>query len=282
MLRCYILPVFGDMELSDITNEALIRFVNDLRTTGGVRKKGLSPATVSEVVTTLNALRLYALKRDYTVTFTPECVTVKQEKHDIRVFSLPEERELVAYLRENMDLTALGILVCLYTGIRLGELCALTWDEINLTEGTMRVGKTMQRLRVSGNADHKTEVKILEPKTAHSVRTIPLPDVLKDSLSQYQALDAFLLTGDKKRYIEPRVMQKRFKRILKDCGIADANFHTTRHTFATRCVELGFDIKSLSEILGHASVTITMNKYVHPTMELKAENMNRFSGLFEV
>ena len=138
-----------------------------------------------------------------------------------------------------------------------------------------------EAIALGHDLDHKTEVKILEPKTAHSVRTIPLPDVLKDSLSQYQALDAFLLTGDKKRYIEPRVMQKRFKRILKDCGIADANFHTTRHTFATRCVELGFDIKSLSEILGHASVTITMNKYVHPTMELKAENMNRFSGLFE-
>ena len=280
MLRCYILPVFGDMELSDISNEALIGFVNDLRTTGGVEKKGLSPATVSEVVTMMNALRLYALKRNYTVIFTPECVSVKQEKKEIRVFSMPEERELVAYLRANMDLTALGILVCLYTGIRLGELCALKWDEINLAEGTMRIGKTMQRLRTEGSTGRKTEVKILEPKTAHSVRTIPLPDVLKESLAQYQEAGAYLLTGEKERYIEPRVMQKRFKRILKACGITDANFHATRHTFATRCVELGFDIKSLSEILGHASVTITMNKYVHPTMELKAENMNKFSGLF--
>jgi integrase len=99
-------------------------------------------------------------------------------------------------------------------------------------------------------------------------------------LKEHYKKDAFLLTGDKDRFIEPRVMQNRFKRILKKCGIEDANFHSTRHTFATRCVELNFDIKSLSEILGHASVTITMNKYVHPSMELKAENMNKFSGLF--
>ena len=138
----------------------------------------------------------------------------------------------------------------------------------------------MQRLRVEGK-ECKTEVKIIEPKSKHSIRTIPLPDVLVEHLKPYIRPKGFLLTGDKDRYIEPRVMQNRFKRILKKCGIEDANFHATRHTFATRCVELGFDIKSLSEILGHASVTITMNKYVHPTMELKAENMNRLTGLFE-
>lgn len=279
ILRCYILPVFGDSELSDITNERLIAFVNDLRTTGGVKKCGLAPSTVSEVVTTMNSLRLYALKRDFTVLFSTECVSVKQSKQDIRVFSVSEERILITYLRENMNLTTLGILICLYTGIRIGELCALKWDEINLEEKTMRIGRTMQRLRVEGK-EHKTEVKILEPKSKHSIRTIPLPDVLVGMLSGNSRKGAFVLTGSDTKFVEPRVMQNRFKRILKKCDIEDANFHATRHTFATRCVELGFDIKSLSEILGHASVSITMNKYVHPTMELKAENMNKFTGLF--
>ena len=281
MLRSYILPVFGDRELSDITNENLISFVNDLRSNGGVEQKGLAPSTVSEVVTTLNALRVYALKRDYTVIFTPECVSVKQDKKDIRVFSMAEERQLVGYLQEHMDLTALGILLCLYTGIRVGELCALKWDEVNLKEHTMRIGRTMQRLQVKNREDKKTEVKILEPKSAHSIRNIPLPDFFVEELEKYYVSGAFLLTGDKEKFTEPRVIQKRFKKILKECGIADANFHAIRHSFATRCVELGFDIKSLSEILGHASVTITMNRYVHPTMELKAENMNRFAGLFK-
>lgn len=279
MLRLYILPEFGECELSDINNESLINFVNMLRTAGGVKHQGLAPSTVSEIVTTMNQLRLYALKRDLSVRYTTECVSVKQRKPDIRVFSIAEEQRLIDYLKKNIDLTALGILVCLYTGIRVGELCALKWTEIDLTEKAMRIGRTMQRLRVNGK-EHKTEVKILEPKSKHSIRTIPLPDVLVRLLKEHYKKDAFLLTGDKDRFIEPRVMQNRFKRILKKCGIEDANFHATRHTFATRCVELNFDIKSLSEILGHASVTITMNKYVHPSMELKAENMNKFSGLF--
>ena len=232
------------------------------------KKCGLAPSTVSEIVTTMNSLRLYALKRDFTVLFSTECVSVKQSKQDIRVFSVSEERILITYLRENMNLTALGILICLYTGIRVGELCALKWDEINLEEKTMRIGRTMQRLRVEGK-EHKTEVKILEPKSKHSIRTIPLPDVLVGMLSGKSHKGAFVLTGSDTRFVEPRVMQNRFKRILKKCGIEDANFHATRHTFATRCVDLG-----------HASVSITMNKYVHPTMELKAENMNKFTGLF--
>ena len=284
ILRCYILPKFGDMELSEITNENLIHFVNDLRTAGGVDKKGLAPSTVSEIITTLNSLRVYAMKRDLTVIFNPECVTVKRDKNIIRVFSIAEEQLLITYLLANMDLTALGILVCLYTGIRVGELCALKWDMIDLKERTMCISKTMQRMRErSGKSGkNKTEVRILEPKSIHSARTIPITDTLLKLLKQYYTPGAFLLSGDKEHFVEPRVMQKRFKRILKNCGIQDANFHATRHSFATRCVELGFDAKTLSEILGHASVTITMNKYVHPTMELKAEHMERFSGLFEM
>ena len=280
LLRCYIVPAFGDRELSEITNEDLINFVSDLKTCGGAKGNGLSPSTVSEIVTIMNSLRIYALKRDQTVLFTTECVFIKRQDKDIRVFSLSEENRLVRYLKEHMDLTSLGILVCLYTGIRVGELCALTWDQIDLIEKKMRIGRTMQRLRIEGK-DHKTEVKIIEPKSRRSIRTIPLPDVLVGHLKPYVKPKGFLLTGDTERYIEPRVMQNRFKKILKKCSIEAANFHATRHTFATRCVELGFDIKSLSEILGHASVTITMNKYVHPTLELKAENMNRFTGLFE-
>lgn len=279
ILRCYILPVFGEGELSVITNENLMDFVSDLRRSGGTRKQGLAPSTVSEIVTVMNSLRIYALKRDYKIRFSTECVRIKHDKKDIRVFSLSEERTLITYLRKNTDLTAVGILICLYTGIRIGELCALKWDEIDLTEKTMKISRTMQRLRVEGK-EHRTEVKILEPKSKHSVRIIPIPDVLADILIDREHEGAFVLTGSRENYIEPRVMQNRFKRILRKCGIEDASFHATRHTFATRCVELGFDIKSLSEILGHASVSITMNKYVHPTMELKAENMNKFTGLF--
>ena len=279
ILRNYIIPFFGEAELSDITNENLLCFVSELRTIGGVKKNGLAPATISEIVTTMNALRLYALRRDLLIRFDTKCVSIKHDKHTIRVFSVSEENRLITYLRENMNRIHLGVLLCLYTGIRIGELCALKWDAVDLSEKTMHIGKTMQRIRVNGK-EHKTEVKILEPKSTHSMRKIPIPEVLINHLRTYYTPGTFLLSGDKEKFVEPRCIQKRFRTILKKCAIEPANFHATRHTFATRCVELGFDIKSLSEILGHSGVNITMNRYVHPTMDLKKKNMNLLPETF--
>lgn len=281
ILRCYILPVFGNMKLSDVTNDKMMDFVKELRTNGGDKKQGLSASTVSEVITVMNALRTYALKHNYAVSFSSGCVSIRQEKNDIRVFSMTEEKKVIDYLTEHMNPVALGVMTCLYTGIRLGELCALTWDEIDLDESIMRIKKTMQRLPTGNNEGPKTEVRIFEAKTAHSMRLIPLPQPLKKLLLQYHKPGTFLLTGDSKHYVEPRCMENYFKRIMENCNITDANFHATRHSFATRCVEVGFDIKTLSEILGHANVSITMNRYVHPSMELKTTNMNKLSVLFK-
>lgn len=278
----YIFPEFGEEELSAITNQHIIRFTNSLLSGGGVKKQGLSVATVAEILSAMNGIRVYALKMDFAVSFSLECISLKREQGDIRVFSLEEEERLLAYLTEHMDLSSLGIMLCLYTGIRVGELCAMKWDDINLPERKMHVSRTMQRLRVDTASGKRTEVRILEPKSACSVRVIPLPEVLVELLTRFHKPGAYVLTGKENRYVEPRTMQNRFKRILSDSHIREANFHATRHTFATRCIELGFDIKSLSEILGHASVSITMNRYVHPSMALKTENMNRFSELFAV
>ena len=282
ILYHYILPEFGTAELSEIGNQCVIDFANTLLSRGGANNQGLSPSTVSQILSVLNGIRIYALRRDYTVKFSLACISLKQEKTDIRIFSLEEEKRLVSYLMEHMDFSAVGILICLFTGIRLGELCAMKWDDINLTERRMHVNKTMQRLRIANTNGVRTEVKIQEPKSTSSIRTIPLPEMLMKILEEFYHPGTFLLTGENSRYVEPRTMQNRFKKILMSCEIPDANFHATRHTFATRCIELGFDIKSLSEILGHAGVTITMNRYVHPSMALKTENMERFSNLFVV
>lgn len=282
ILRCYILPEFGESELSEITNQRLIDFTNALLSKGGSKNQGLMPTTVAEILSAMNGIRIYALKKEYTVAFTTECVNLKKEQGVIRVFSLEEERRLLDYLQEHMNLPSLGILLCLFTGIRVGELCAMKWDDIDLSEKKMHVSKTMQRLRVDVKTGSKTKVKILEPKSSCSVRMIPLPDAIMELLQKFHKPGAFFLTGDTRRFMEPRTMQNRFKKVIAACNIQDANFHATRHTFATRCIELGFDVKSLSEILGHASVAITMNRYVHPSMTLKRENMNRFSDLFTV
>lgn len=278
----YIVPELGEIEVSEISNQCILDFANGLLTKGGARKQGLAPSTVSETLSVLNGIRIYAMRRDYMVHFSLECVRLKREQTDIRVFSVKEEELLVRYLQEHMDFSALGILLCLFTGIRVGELCAMRWDDISLSEQSMHISKTMQRLRILNQDGCRTKVKIQEVKSACSVRTIPLPGMLMGLLKEYYHPGTFFLTGESNRYIEPRTMQNRFKKILLACGISDANFHTTRHTFATRCIELGFDIKTLSEILGHADVRITMNRYVHPSMALKAEHMERLSELFAV
>lgn len=282
ILRCYILPEFGEDEFSKITNQRIIDFTSKLLTSGGKKQQGLTPSTVMEVLSTINNIRIYALKRDYTVSFSPECVTIKHSYKDIRVFSLEEERYLLNYLHANMNHTSLGILLCLFTGIRIGELCALKWDDFCLQEKKMHVRRTMQRIRVDGLENRKTEIQISEPKSICSVRTIPLPSAIMGLLNEFYTSGAFFLTGKHEYFVEPRTVQNRFKAVLLSCKIPDANFHTLRHTFATRCIEIGFDVKSLSEILGHASVSITMNRYVHPTMALKSTNMEKLSELFTV
>lgn len=134
ILRHYIVPALGETEFSEISNQCILNFVNDLLVKGGVKKQGLAPSTVAEVLSVLNGLRIYAMRRDYEVHFSTNCVSLKREQTCIRVFSLEEEELLIRYLLEHLDFSALGILLCLFTGIRVGELCAMRWEDINLSE----------------------------------------------------------------------------------------------------------------------------------------------------
>lgn len=281
LLRCYIYPGLGTTDLSDITNDQLMNFTTDLKKNGGRSAQGLSGSTVSEVISVIAGLRGYALRHGYSVTFSTDCVSIRQKRNDIRFFSIEEEERLVAWLLSHMDETALGVYTALFTGIRIGELCAMTWDYIDMEAKTMRIGRTMQRIRSNTASGKKTEVKIFEPKSAHSLRTIPLPNCLIPLFRSHYVPGAYLLTGKPDKFVEPRIMHNRFKKILDSCDIKDASFHACRHSFATRCIELGFDVKSLSEILGHSNVAFTMNRYVHPSMAHKAENMNMLNDLFK-
>lgn len=202
---------------------------------------------------------------------------VRQEFRRMRVFSVEEQRQLSRYLLEETDLSRLGAYLCLYTGIRIGELCALKRKNLSFDNRSILVEKTMQRIQTEGGRA-KTEVILTEPKSKCSIREIPLPDFLLPLCRQYYEElepEAFLLSGRADKFVEPRTLQNRFRQYLKESGIDKANFHTLRHTFATRCVEQGFDIKTLSELLGHANVNITLNRYVHSSMELKRNHMEK-------
>lgn len=285
MLRYYLYPQFKNTFIDEITYENVNNLTNVLLTTAGNKGTGLSPKTVQCVVSLLNQILSYASHYYTDLHLSIPGITVKQEQKVLRVLSPQEQQRLTVYLYDNMELCNLGILVCMYSGLRIGELCALRWENILWNEQCIYVKETMQRLQntdTSGTLMSKTSIVISAPKSACSIRKIPIPEQLFSILRIYECESStFLMTGTKS-YIEPRTLQYRFKRITEKCNIYDVKFHSLRHTFATRCVELGFDIKSLSEILGHANVNITLNRYVHPSMEQKQKNMNLLSELLIV
>lgn len=275
----YICPELGNIQFSKITQDVLEAYCRMLLTSGGSEGNGLSCKTVSDTLSLIRSIFRYYAGKKLAMPCDTRAVTVKQSSKEMRIFSLKEQKILCDYIYSDLCLKNVGILLCLFTGIRVGEICALQWKDISLSEKTLYIHRTMQRIQVdSGNS--RTKIIITTPKSNCSIRRIPIPDELVVILKLVKSSAyGFFLTGSDKKWIEPRTMQNHFKRLLKQCGIEDANYHALRHTFATRCVELGFDVKSLSEILGHASVNITMNRYVHPSMQLKQTNMQRLSSI---
>ena len=187
----------------------------------------------------------------------------------------------MAKLKENTDETDAGILICLFTGIRVGELCALNCDNIDLDAGVIRIRSTMQRLP-AGSGEKKTKICTGPPKSESSIRDIPISRELSEILRNFHKPGTYFLTGDKEKFIEPKTMENRFKSILRKCDLKTAGIHSTRHTFASRCIERGMDPKTLAEILGHASVATTLNTYVHSNMQRKEEGVNLLADLFAV
>lgn len=193
---------------------------------------------------------------------------------------LPSEAEMeqlrdFLYLHEQ-DSTCVGILLAYHTGIRLGELCALKWEDIDLDKGVLTVNRNMQRVKDYRHPETKTNICIQTPKTMTSVRSIPLPDGFVKFLRQNsREKKSYVIQGKNREWAEARTVQYRFSAILRECGITHFKFHTLRHHFATVCIQQGFDVKSLSEILGHSAVQTTMSLYVHSSMAQKRRLMNR-------
>ena len=204
---------------------------------------------------------------------------VKQAAKPLRVFSRKEQIQVSRLLLDQLTSEKMGILLCLFTGLRVGEICALTWGDVDFLNRKLHVSKTLQRIQMPAGENTRTKVCILSPKSPCSVRDIPIPEDIFKILKEYKGLpNCYLLTGTV-NFMEPRTLQYHFRAIMHKCGLEWASMHTCRHTFATRCIELGFDMKTLSEILGHSNVSITMNRYVHPSMEIKQQNMDRLSAL---
>lgn len=278
ILSLYLLPTFGQRSILDISRQDALNYVQSLQVGDGPEKHGLSPSSAAIVLAVLKNIFDYAGQTRGLAVADLRGISVKKPYKPLRVLSRSEQQRLTRYLLMRRDPTSAGIVLALHTGLRIGELCALRWTDITLAERSLCVSHTMQRLPVSG-CGRMTAVVITAPKSPSSLRTIPLPESIIDMLREIKGNDTCFVLSGTEAYIEPRCLENRFKSALRACGIAAAGFHICRHSFATRCIELGFDVKSLSEILGHASVNITMNRYVHPSMEFKRKNMDRLSEL---
>ena len=277
LLDSYILPYLGDIDIDNLAVDKLYECCNYLLQKGGKKGSGVSAKTVSDALSVIRRIISYAGSRGYNTLCTGKELSINQPSKEINVLTRSERDILCQYLYNHQSERNQGILLSLFTGLRIGELCALEWNDISLESGTIYVHQNIQRIQTKESSAKKTKVVITTPKSQCSIRTIPIPEfiisMLKSANIEHKG---YLLTGNK-RYLEPRTMENHFHKILNEISIRQVNFHTLRHTFATRCIEVGFDIKSLSEILGHANVNITLNRYVHPPFQLKKENMERLS-----
>ena len=202
----------------------------------------------------------------------------KKGNKPVEVLSWKEQAGLLPILFQKMDKAKMAVLLCLHTGLRLGELCALKWKDIDFGNRMVSVNQTVQRLYREGGKT-KTVLLETEPKSGYSRREIPLPVMILELFEKIRHEGNYVFGKDKP--MEPRTLQNHFKRLLKKAGLKHKNFHALRHTFATNCIESGADIKSLSEILGHSDVQISLNRYVHPSMDSKRkylDGLSRFYG----
>ena len=274
----HIKPDLGKYPISKISTSLMEQFAFHKLQGGRIDGHGgLSPKSMSDILVIIKESFKYAQSYGVIVICSFDRISFKKNAQEMRVLSPLEEQRLLSVLSKDFDRYKLGVFICLYTGIRIGELCALQWKNVSLSENTIKIEQTMQRLQNEDpNAIQKTRIIVTEPKSYAALRTIPLPEFVIDVIKPFASSpNAYILSGECKTIIEPRTMQNRFKAYLEEGKIVDANFHSLRHTFATRCIEAGFDIKTLSEILGHSSVKITLDKYVHSSMQLKRNNMEK-------
>ncbi len=273
IINSYLIPRFGDSQITDISRGEVTALVRELLDRGGGSQQGLSASTVNTILTVTRNIFYYASREKGLSVADIHGIPVKQVRNDAPTLSKEEQEVLVRWLYDHLTPCNLGILLSIYTGMRLGEICALKWKDVSMEDQSITVCQTMQRVQRLG--ENRTEVIIQAPKSASSNRRVPVSEEMAKVLSANRKNDdAYLLTGDQEHFVEPRGLQRQFKRALQACGLKDINFHALRHTFATRGIEVGFDPKTLSSVLGHATVSMTLNRYVHPSMEQKQKNMN--------
>ena len=261
----HILPEFGGLRYEQLTVQMLHNFIECKL------KIGLSAKYVSDIVIVFKSMAKYISRVHGFRNPLADVILPNVTKTEMKLFSDNQQKQLCQYLLKNPDNTSICILLSLYTGLRIGEICGLKWKDIDFEKSILTVKRTVQRIRTG---IHGTKLIIDTPKSRSSQRSIPIPAFIMDILQNIRKSDSFYILSGNTKVTEPRTMQRKFKSILKKVELPSVNYHSLRHIFATNCIKIGFDVKTLSEILGHASVETTLNRYVHSSMERKTQCMN--------
>lgn len=261
----HILPEFGGLRYEQLTVQMLHSFIDSKL------NRGLSAKYISDIVIVFKSMAKYISRVHGFRNPLADVILPKVTKKEMKLFSDNQQNHLCNYLMKNLDNASICVLLSLYTGLRIGEICGLKWSDIDFEKSILTVRRTVQRIRTG---IHGTKLIVDTPKSRSSQRSIPIPTFIMDMLRNFRSSENFYILSENTKVTEPRTMQRKFKSILKKAELPSINYHSLRHMFATNCIKIGFDVKTLSEILGHASVETTLNLYVHSSMERKTQCMN--------
>lgn len=264
LIANHLLPAFS--EANDISEEDVQQFVFKKL------KEGLSQKSVKDILIVLKMILRYGAKhnlmehRQIDIRFPTE-----RERQEVEVLSKTNQRKIMEFVKNNFTFQNLGIYICLSAGLRIGEVCALTWNDIDAEQGVIYVNKTIQRIYLVGEIEKRTEVIIDTPKSKNSIREIPMTKELLRMVKPLKKVvnSSFFVLTNSAAPTEPRTYRNYYKRLMKQLDIPALKFHGLRHSFATRCIESNCDYKTVSVLLGHSNISTTLNLYVHPNMEQK-------------
>lgn len=278
IINNHLIPSIGEMELQGLTPLILQKYISELLKCGNKRTgAGLSSSAVNSIITVIQN----SLHTAYNLRYIDDMVGDKLKRpkaveKQIECFSMAEQKQIEQTVRETTKPYMVGVLICLYTGLRIGELLALEWGDIDFSNGTLMVNKSCH---YGKNRDGQYGRIVDTPKTETSNRIIPIPKQLIPILKEHKKVPAQLVISKNGIGISNRTYQRNFESLLKSLNIKHRGFHALRHTFATRALECGMDVKTLSELLGHKSPAITLKKYAHTFLIHKQEMMNRLGKL---
>ena len=279
----HIIPKLGNIYIQDLNHKIIQNFLLDLFKNG--RKDGLgglSEKTIKDITIIIKGSLRKAINEEKIRHFELTFNYPKDNKDSkIYILSKHEQNKLTNYVLENLTNRNIGLLISLYSGLRIGELCALQWNDIDFKKNILSVNKTIQRVYIKDKDNNVSKVIITTPKTKNANREIPINKEFLELLKKLKTKgDDYIITGSSK-YLEPRTYRKYFNKVLKQVKIKQFNFHSLRHTFATNCISLGVDYKTVSELLGHANVNITLNLYVHPRLSQKKKCIDMICKVFQ-